>query len=846
MLSVVTTLFLVLASNLSAMAKTSRAPVPDTAQQAPIAKLLTETYALDKLDTTSKKQQTARQLLEASRDASLPADERYVLLITLIKLTQEIADFSSWREAVERLVATYDIDAGKETTQRLKAYLESTSSAAAWNEKTAESIGAVIEQVARYNQYDDAAMLLTTADAAALRMQAPAAIQQTLAKSKEAIAERQKAWEKFQSAAAKLAANADDPAANLIAGRWQAAYEENWPTAASLLMKSKDPKWMAAAAWEQQATQAPAQQAVAGDAWWDLAVSETGSAKTALMLHAGSWYEQAQRRMKSGFQKQLIAKRLAEIALLKPAPETPAEIAATPQTAPKVPGTAPQKSSGWVNLLEWSEGVDWAPRCENWNQNIEGTATREGITLKPTYCNRFPLPAIIKGDYEMEIEFTRFLGREGVYLVFPVGIHNLLLDLRDANSPASNVSWIDGKSLSAWSGVPGRPGLVTNSVRHRVRICVTQTGDQAAFHIDFDQHKDYFHWSGPSSSLTSHDSEPFRLSMVQHPWLGSNDGLVRFHKAQLRMLSGTLQRDVITPADREADLKAGYVRLLEQPATELKVGWSSFLMSQLPFAVQVGDTERLWPLVTREPRFCTDYYGAHAPSRFQCPIPVAARSFSTIGYNQASQTTKYQVLIDGKKVYDSGVTGIAVIKADIPSQAKLLELVVDPVDSDRFDYAYWCYPRFHTVPRDQITDQQLDSKSNPLKFVVTSHEVGKGGRFTHNQPMNALLPSTIPLSFRDAVPCHEFLFCVADSSATFQVPAGMARFTAVGYNVVSNHVKFEVWADGKFLYGSPQAGIIPIQVKLPAATKTLTLKTSNMGDPTSDFSMWCYPRLHRN
>ncbi|MDB5341408.1 MAG: hypothetical protein JWN70_7027, partial [Planctomycetaceae bacterium] len=301
---------LVLGLILPAMAQTGRAPVPDAAKQRAIAKLVEETYELSKLDSTTKKQQAVKKLLETTSDESLSLDERYVVLITLIKLTQGISDFTSWQEAVERLGTTFDIDAGKETSKHLKAYLESTTSSAAFKAKVVEEITDIIQQAARDNRYGDADSLLAATDEVAVRVKASSAIKQTLAKARDSVAERQKAWKQFQAASTKLAANADDPAANLIAGRWQAVYESNWPAAATLFLKSKDAKWKGAAELEQKAPQVPAEQARVGDAWWDLSQAETGSAKTALMIHAGSWYDRATPGLTSAVQKQLIAKRL--------------------------------------------------------------------------------------------------------------------------------------------------------------------------------------------------------------------------------------------------------------------------------------------------------------------------------------------------------------------------------------------------------------------------------------------------------------------------------------------------------------------------------------------------------
>jgi hypothetical protein len=310
------------------------------------------------------------------------------------------------------------------------------------------------------------------------------------------------------------------------------------------------------------------------------------------------------------------------------------------------------------------------------------------------------------------------------------------------------------------------------------------------------------------------------------------------------MLSGTLSRDVITEADRAQDLKAGYVRLVGQPGLSPTVDWAEFLVNQVPWRLAAGGCERYWPLVSRQPSVCRDFYGAHANSRLKCKIPSAAKSFSVVGYNHASRSAKYQILIDGSQVYDSGVTDIAVIKVEIPAGASLLELVADGVGNLEFDHTYWCYPRYHSVAKDKITDAMVDGKATPLKFIVTDHQVADGQQFTHNQTMQSL-PSTAPLHYSDAVPCYEFLFAHADSSVTYKVPEGMTRFSAIGYNARSNHVKFEVWANARKLYESPQAGIVPVEVKLPPGTQSLELRVNDLGNDGHDTSMWCYPRLYK-
>jgi hypothetical protein len=211
-------------------------------------------------------------------------------------------------------------------------------------------------------------------------------------------------------------------------------------------------------------------------------------------------------------------------------------------------------------------------------------------------------------------------------------------------------------------------------------------------------------------------------------------------------------------------------------------------------------------------------------------------SLTVIGMNQASRSTKFVVVVDGTEIYDSGMTGTAVIKANLPKNSKLLELVVAALGDNNFDHSYWCFPRFHRETVDRIEDEKLDGKAKKASLV--SVEVG-ASVFAYNKA-----PWAPPIHFRDAQVCDEYLFAHAPSSVTYAVPDGMTRFTATGYNVRSCSVRYEVWAGGKQIYESPQAGIVPIDVKLPAGTKSIELKVDAMGKNDYDHSFWCYPRLH--
>ena len=497
-----------------------------------------------------------------------------------------------------------------------------------------------------------------------------------------------------------------------------------------------------------------------------------------------------------------------------------------PEFRPKetAPGTA-ASAGEWVDLLEWTEGFDWATRGPNWNGNLAEPATKNGVVIRPLAWNKFPLPAIIDGNYEMEVEWTRTEGVEGVQIWFPIGYQTMLLEFGIRTGQCAGVGNIDGKWCDG-NETTRSPSHIANNQKQTTVIRVTNDFENASFEIDHNETKNYITWKGKYSRLQTN------AEMVHHPWVGAYESRVVFSNVRVRMTSGEVRPDVLTDEQRKKDLRDGFVRLAYVTPTTKSVGSSEFMVNQ-------GDA----PLIARNFTVCRDFYGAHAPSVLKCPIPGKAKSFTVVGYNDISRTVKYQINIDGKSVYQSGVTGIELLKVAIPDDARTLELVIDPAGDTYRDHSYWCYPRFHSSPVDEIREPAISGKPSNLPFQINSASVA-AGEVTHNRPIGSWAKS-VPVHYTHATPCDEFLYAHAQSSVVFEVPEGMTRFTGIGYNQGSQSVRFDILADSKVIHQSPQAGIVVIDVKLPAGTKQLELRADAMGDQGEDWSRWCYPRLHK-
>ncbi|MBI1344833.1 hypothetical protein GC163_00940 [bacterium] len=482
-----------------------------------------------------------------------------------------------------------------------------------------------------------------------------------------------------------------------------------------------------------------------------------------------------------------------------------------------------------LDLISWSTGIDWESRGPNYNSRLSHPVNPEGITLKPIQFNYYPIPAIIHGDYDLDVEWTRKTGAEAVGIAFPVGEKTPIVDFGSHSARYAAIHAIDGAGVVN-SPASKTPSVIKNGKRYHVQIRVRRNGDTASINIDFDGMVDYLTWSGPVNALSG------SVSMPGHPWLYAWDSETTFHKLNLRMLNGIAYRDVITDQEKKDDLENGFVRLVGQAAYLPKVGHNVFMINQTPMG-KAMTPEQFIPRVSINGTHATSYILAHAPSKIRCPIPRGSKSFSVVGVNQASRSTKFQVLVDGVQEYDSGVTGLAIIKIDLPPKAITVELVVDDAGALDFDRSFWCYPRFHRQPSDAIDDDKMTAGSG--RITIEAGTVG-AGKLEYNGETTAA-----PIDFRVAALCDEYLYAHAPSTVTYAVPEGMTRFSAIGWCTLSATVRFELWSDSQRLFQSVQAGVVPIDVRLPTGTKSITLKIIEGKSFDNDQSFWCYPRLHR-
>ncbi|MGD0091849.1 MAG: formylglycine-generating enzyme family protein [Planctomycetota bacterium] len=287
-----------------------RAPVPEKAAVAEAEKKIRDIFKEEYAKASREdKAALANKLLQQAGDTKDDPAARYVLLREASALAAQAGDLGITLNALAEMGKAYSVDA---LALKLDALAKAGSAAATLDaQKTlAEHYLVLMAEAAAADNYDAALRAAGPAEAAARRGQDAALIARVQARAKE-VRELQGESAKAKAAKQTLAQKPDDPAANLVLGRFLCFWKADWDNGLLLLAKCSLPALKTLAVKDlMQPTEAVAQ-VEAGDGWWDMAEKETGKeAKAAFQARARYWYGKALAGL-SGLTKTKIEKRLA-------------------------------------------------------------------------------------------------------------------------------------------------------------------------------------------------------------------------------------------------------------------------------------------------------------------------------------------------------------------------------------------------------------------------------------------------------------------------------------------------------------------------------------------------------
>ncbi len=268
------------------------------------------------------------------------------------------------------------------------------------------------------------------------------------------------------------------------------------------------------------------------------------------------------------------------------------------------------------------------------------------------------------------------------------------------------------------------------------------------------------------------------------------------------------------------------------------------------YAYSVNDLypKNAWPSMRPDVELATEYLYASAPSRIRYRVPEGMKSFTAVGYCPCRWSVKFKVMAGDKTLFESKPECwwpiFGAIRVDLPPGTEEIDLIAQQAytqesalqDARRF---CWLAPRLHPVPADEVGN--LFCKRGDHVSLTTAEPLLVrllGSKVLINRVPKSMAP---PVAYDGFGRCEEFVYACAPSRAEYEIPSGAKAFSAIGY-CGSGSVRFDVYADNTRIYSSPNAGVVPIEVRIPDGASILTLVA--LGNNHRDYSTWCYPRFH--
>ena len=200
----------------------------------------------------------------------------------------------------------------------LLALKSETLTAAIKSAKTSEELIPIVSAYLKLSKeatdVDDFAAAEKAASAAAAharKSQNLLLVNRAAARVKE-IGDLKSKHDKVRKMKETLAANPEDPAANLEVGQYECFTKGNWAVGLPFLAKGADAGFKDLAVRDLAGSTSPADQVQIGDGWWDAAEKRPPGAREELRRRAMTWYEKAVGKL-SGLALTKTERRLFEL-----------------------------------------------------------------------------------------------------------------------------------------------------------------------------------------------------------------------------------------------------------------------------------------------------------------------------------------------------------------------------------------------------------------------------------------------------------------------------------------------------------------------------------------------------
>jgi hypothetical protein len=336
-------------------------------------------------------------------------------------------------------------------------------------------------------------------------------------------------WPQAEAATAVLKQNNNDPQANLALGCWYWFKDEKPEQAWPCLAKGSDETLKKLAQQELSPPDDADARGKLGDAWLSVARVRHGEERNAMQVRAAFWYQRALDSVPEAATKMHVEKRLDEIIRTgRPIGRSAAgRVAGNALRLHLLPGGSFPRGV-WVDLLEYADPQNGVAKADQWKWTDEGIS---GVRAS----GGLPLRALLEGNYDMEVQFTRLRSTDLVALVFVVVQRQSVLTLSAFKTREDTFQALEGQLDNSPRDIvtSATPGDFANNQRHTVLLRVRLMGDNASVEARFDG-KPLLYWLGPQTGVKRRWGPP----MPPNRPILATAVPVTFHSVRMRLLSG--------------------------------------------------------------------------------------------------------------------------------------------------------------------------------------------------------------------------------------------------------------------------------------------------------------------
>lgn len=497
-------------------AAAGRLPVPSVEEQKEAAKVADKAFPVSRDASMAAKLKAAKGLLALADESREKPAERFYLLRRGSELACEGGDVKLLMQTLGQIGGEYEMDVLKVKEKFLLKFGENLSDPARLA-AMADAAKRFVADAADADRFDLAISVAKVVNQACLRPGGKA-FRKQWADTLQRMQHLQSHYAGVREAVDALAARPDDPAANLVVGRWHALGRGNWGEALPYLAKGGDGVLAQTARRELESPPTTAEdEANLGDAWWDLAQATASDDREEIFRHCATWYRKARGSLPLGLDQAKVDKRLAEI-------------------AKTVGERSDAGSRDAVSLREW---IDILAKIDVKRDTVAGDWKRSGdnLTIASGDFSRLMLPVRIQdASYDLEVEFTRTEGTDTVAVVLPVGKQQVAFVLSAGDGFASGLEMVSGMPVSDPKNMAARrPGTLPNNRLTKLMIEVRQENEKVKIGVSLNG-KPYVQGAGFIKELSLPGA--WAISDPKRPAIGTNKSSLLIRRAKLRLVSG--------------------------------------------------------------------------------------------------------------------------------------------------------------------------------------------------------------------------------------------------------------------------------------------------------------------